>query len=149
MYGFLADLIVAVHVAYVATVIVGLLLILVGILLRWQWIRNPWFRCVHLTMILIVAFEAFYDITCPLTTWEYKLREAAGQTHDEGTFVGRLLDNILFYDAEHAGTLTACYYGFAGLILLTFLLAPPRFRRRRGDPPVPPPPVRSDLPVPG
>jgi hypothetical protein len=130
MYGFLADVIVAVHVAYVGTVIVGLLLILLGIVLRWQWIRNPWFRFIHLAMMLIVAFEAYIQFECPLTTWERNLREAAGQTTNETSFVGRMLGNVLFYPQEYESTLVWCYYAFAALILATFILAPPRLRRR-------------------
>ena len=56
MYGLLADLVVIVHFAYVGFVVIGQLLILIGIVLRWQWIRNPWFRLIHLAMILIVAW---------------------------------------------------------------------------------------------
>ena len=57
----------------------GLLLILLGACLRWQWVRNRWFRVAHLLAIVIVAFEAINNIECPLTTWEYDLRRLAGQ----------------------------------------------------------------------
>jgi hypothetical protein len=130
MYGFLADLIVFIHVAYVGFVVVGLLLILAGILFRWQWIRNPWFRSIHLLMILVVAFEAVIDFECPLTTWEGQLRHAAGQQTNEMSFVGRLLNDLLFFDARYEPILHLGYYAVAGLILATFLVAPPRFRRR-------------------
>jgi hypothetical protein len=136
MYGFLADLIVGLHVAYVGFVIVGLLLILFGILLHWQWIRNPWFRLVHLLMILIVAFEALYDVTCPLTTWENDLRRAAGQDVQDVSFIGRMLDSILFYDASNEGALRIGYYAVAALIVATFFLVPPRLRRRPARPPL-------------
>src|SRR5262249_11268514 len=67
VYGLLADLIVAIHVGYVGVVVFGLLAILIGGPLGWRWVRNPWFRVIHLLMILIVATEAIWDITCPLT----------------------------------------------------------------------------------
>jgi len=54
-------------VAYISYVVLGQLAILVGIVRRWQWIRNPWFRWTHLLMILVVAWEAVQGITCPLT----------------------------------------------------------------------------------
>jgi hypothetical protein len=137
MYGFLADLIVGIHVAYVSSVLIGLLLILFGILLRWSWIRNPWFRLIHLSMILIVAFEALIEFECPLTTWEYQLRQAAGQRPDDISFMGRMLRGVLFYDPGSEEVLTLCYYAVAGLVLATFLMAPPRFRRRRAAPGAP------------
>ena len=46
-YRLLADLIVAIHAAYVAFVVVGLLLILLGVACGWQWVRNWWFRIAH------------------------------------------------------------------------------------------------------
>ena len=73
-YALLADLIVAMHFVYLGVAIGGQLLILVGILARWQWIRNFWFRLTHLVAISIVAFEAIMNIPCPLTVWEEQLR---------------------------------------------------------------------------
>jgi hypothetical protein len=128
VYTILADLIVAFHVAYVSFVIVGEVLILLGILFRWSWIRNPWFRWIHLMAIVIVAAEALLNITCPLTDWENSLRRLAGEPVTGGTFIGRLMNKILFYDVDE-WILTTCYISFAALVALTFWLAPPRRRR--------------------
>src|SRR5262249_49927579 len=64
-YGFWADVIVAIHVAYVGYVVVGQLAILIGLALKWQWVRNPWFRVTHLIAISIVAAEAIIGMQCP------------------------------------------------------------------------------------
>src|SRR5205085_3912934 len=64
-YGLLADLLVALHVAYVSYVAVGQLLIWLGLALRWRWVRNPYFRWTHLLMIAVVAAEAVLDWPCP------------------------------------------------------------------------------------
>jgi Protein of Unknown function (DUF2784) len=132
MYGLLADLIDIIHFAYVAFVVIGQLLILIGIVLRWQWIRNPWFRFIHLAMILIVAFEAMCDMECPLTVWEYNLRVAAGQDPRTGTYIARLFRQIFFWQPtdDCVKILAWCYWGAAGLVLATFCIAPPRIRRR-------------------
>src|SRR5262245_29774886 len=99
IYHVLADLVVAVHLAYVAYVVIGLLVILIGIGFRWSWVRNPWFRFSHLAMIVVVAAEAILRFPCPLTTWENDLTRLAGGTPDEGrTFIGRLLHNTMFFD---------------------------------------------------
>jgi hypothetical protein len=127
-YGLLADLTVAVHAAFVAFVVFGQLLIVVGALRRWAWVRNFWFRTAHLLAIGYVAFEAAAGIACPLTTWEQELRERAGQTVSDVTFVGRLLDQLLFIHGVEA-VLPYVHMGFGLLVLLTFLLAPPRLPR--------------------
>lgn len=129
-YGLLADLIIAIHVVYVGYVLVGQAIILVGAALHWPWVRNPWFRGTHLAAILIVAFEAIWGITCPLTTWEDQLRAASGQEVSQGTFIGRFLDSVLFYDVDPK-ILNWAYLGFAVLVLGTLILVPPRRRRSR------------------
>lgn len=128
-YGYLADFIVGVHVAYVSYVVVGLLLILLGLALRWKWVRNRWFRLTHLLAITVVALEAIFDIECPLTVWERELRGLAGQTTDDATFMGRLLHNLVFYDLP-PWAFTIIYIAFALVVLGAFLLAPPRWRGR-------------------
>jgi hypothetical protein len=132
-YGFLADLLVAIHVAYVGFVVLGQLAILVGLALGWRWVRNPWFRWAHLAAILIVGLEAVFAITCPLTRWEVDLRRLAGQTPSGDTFVGRLLNDLIFFDAP-PWVLTGLHIGFAVLVLATFVLAPPRRRRPAAAP---------------
>ena len=130
-YAFLADVIIAVHLAYVGFAIGGQLLIFVGVLARWDWIRNVYFRIVHMTMILFVAFEAAIGMQCPLTTWENDLRAAAGQhTNEDVGFIGRMLDSVLFYEAGSEVYLTIGYYGFAAMVLFSLAIAPPRWRRR-------------------
>ena len=57
MYGFLADLVVAVHVGYVSYVVVGQLLIVIGWMAGWNWVRNFWFRMTHLLAMAVVVFE--------------------------------------------------------------------------------------------
>lgn len=123
-----ADVIVAIHLAFVLFVVLGQLVIGVGVVARWRWVRNFWFRILHLTAILIVASEALLGIACPLTVWEDQLRKAAGQTVTDGTFIGRLSHELLFYDFSEA-FFTYCYVGFAALVLLTFVIAPPRWRK--------------------
>ncbi|MEX1042544.1 MAG: DUF2784 domain-containing protein [Pirellulaceae bacterium] len=124
-YRILADVVVVVHFAYVAFVIFGLVLTLVGWLLRWNWVRNFWFRAIHLTMIGIVVFEAWMGIVCPLTTWEHNLRAWAGQTSHDGAFIANLLHDTMFFEAD-PWVFTLGYTLFGLLVLLTILLIPPR-----------------------
>ncbi|MHC4513808.1 MAG: DUF2784 domain-containing protein [Planctomycetota bacterium] len=126
----LADLIVAVHLGIVLFVLVGQLLILIGWPLRWRFVRNLWFRLAHLLVILVVAVQAAGGVLCPLTTWELELRHEAGQRGEEGTFVGRLLRDLLYVDVP-SETLNIVYIAFAGLVLLSLFLVPPRWRWRR------------------
>jgi len=124
-YCFLADLIAVFHLSYITFVIGGLLAILVGRLLGWSWVRNFWFRLIHLMMILVVVAEAFCGILCPLTEWEDRLREAGGEYSEPGWFIDRVVHKLLFVDLSPE-FLTVCYAIFALLAIMVFLLIPPR-----------------------
>jgi Protein of Unknown function (DUF2784) len=132
----LADLVVAIHVGYVAFVLIGEILILIGIWRHWGWVRNRWFRIAHLVAILIVAGEAILNITCPLTIWEAQLREragqsmTAGQTVTQGTFLGKLMHELIFFDVPD-WVFNTSYVIFAVLVASTFWFAPPRWKNHR------------------
>ncbi len=131
-YAYLADVVVAVHLAFAAFVVVGELVILVGRLCRWGGVRNFWFRSLHLLAIGVVAFEAMSNIACPLTTWEYDLRERAGQRVDRGTtFIGKIARDVLFYRPENPATIERLHLAFGALVLATYVFIPPRWPRRR------------------
>lgn len=126
MYAVLADTIVAFHLLYVSFAVGGELLILLGGITRWNWVRNVPFRIAHLVAVLFVAVESIVGMICPLTEWEYNLRRKAGQTAEEDiTFIGRLIRMIIFYEFPD-WFFTLLYTGFGGLVLLTLLLVPPR-----------------------
>jgi hypothetical protein len=127
LYALSADLIVAFHLLYVGFAIGGELAILVGF--KWEWVRNLAFRIIHLIAVVIVAVESLVGAVCPLTDWEYQLRQLAGQSVDrEISFVGRLLRRIIFYDLP-PWLFTVIYIAFALLVVASFFLVPPRRRR--------------------
>ena len=126
LYRCLADAIAAIHFAYVAFVVVGMAAILLGIVFGWRFVRNFWFRGLHFLAIAVVAAESLAGVACPLTTWEYRLRTAAGESADQGAFVGRWIHRLMFVPAMPHWVFTTGYCLFALLVALTLLLAPPR-----------------------
>jgi len=61
-YLLLADVFLLVHVLFVAFVVFGLVLIIVGKFLSWSWVRNPWFRWGHLLGIGIVVVQSWFGV---------------------------------------------------------------------------------------
>lgn len=130
-----ADLVVIVHAGFIAFVLVGLLLVWIGIAARWEWIRNPWFRGVHLLAIAFVVLQAYLGIVCPLTEWENALRVRGGQqAYGETGFIQHWLHALIFFSAP-PWVFTLCYTLFGLLVIGTLLLAPPRFGWRRQESP--------------
>jgi hypothetical protein len=130
----LANSVLILHVAYISFVLAGLILIVMGGILHWQWVRNFCFRIVHLAAILFVVMESWLGVACPLTSWEYSLRAAAGQLQPEGDFIAYWLQNIFFFDAP-AWIFALCYSIFFGLVILSWVLVPPRSRKKLTDNP--------------
>lgn len=133
-YLLAADLLLASHVLFVAFVVLGLLLIVVGGLADWTWVRNPWFRIAHLAAIGVVTLQSWFGIICPLTTWEMALRERAGETAYGGTFISHWLETLLYYRAP-AWVFVVCYTVFALLVAGCWIwVRPRRFgERNSGD----------------
>ena len=120
----LADLVLLLHFSIAAFIVLGLILVWVGALAGWAWIRNPWFRYLHLAAIAFVAVEALLGATCPLTIWEDLLR--GGATPE--SFIGRWVKRLLYYHAPE-WVFTALYAAWAAATLLTMKFLPPRRRR--------------------
>lgn len=134
-YRLLADLLVVIHCGYASFIVVGLVLILLGAWRKWAWVRNFWFRLLHLLMIAVVVEESLLGVVCPLTDWERTLRKKAGETVAEGTFIGRIVHHFLFVDFSPA-TMTVFYCLFGLLIVATLFLVPPKWpkwRKGRGN----------------
>ena len=127
-YAALADFIVAFHTLFVGFVVVGQALILIGLVCRWKWVRNPWFRVIHRLCIGVVAAEATCGVICPLTLWERDLRALSGQTVNDSV-VGWFFNSILFFNMPRE-FFTWIHISFGALVLGTFLIGMPRFRRK-------------------
>lgn len=125
---FTADALLVVHSLFVVFVIFGLILIFVGYFRNWRWVRNIWFRTIHLLAIAIVAIQSWIGIICPLTIWEMSLRDKAGEAIYSGSFLRHWLHYLLYYDAPEWVFITA-YTVFGALVLASwFVVRPTRIK---------------------
>jgi polyferredoxin len=120
-----ADAILIVHALFIVFVVFGFVLIVVGIVRRWSWVEMFWLRFIHLLAIGIVAATAWCGRVCPLTTWESRLREAAGGTAYPGTFIQYWLQRLIYHDCA-PWIFTTVYTVFGALVLLSWILKPPK-----------------------
>jgi hypothetical protein len=125
-----ADLLLLGHVLFVAFVVFGFALVVIGKLVGWRWVRNPWFRVTHLAAIVVVALQSWLGVVCPLTTWEMALRRRAGDEVYSGTFISHWLDRLLYYDAP-AWVFILCYTLFAAAVVGCWFWVRPRPLRER------------------
>jgi len=86
-------------------------------------------RVAHLAAIGFVVAEAWFGVVCPLTTLEHELRNSAGQTVYEMSFIGYWLNRLMFYTAPE-WVFTLVYTLFAILVVTTFAFYSPNWKRR-------------------
>lgn len=122
----LADLLLVVHFLIAAFIVGGLALVWIGAAAGWAWVRNPWFRWLHLAAIAFVAIEALLGVACPLTVWEDALRGGARPE----SFVARWVAHVLYYRGP-PWVFTLAYCLWTAATLLTLRLIPPKPRRRQ------------------
>jgi len=117
-----ADIVVLAHLAFIAFVVFGALLVL-------KWRRVAW---VHLPAVLWGAAVEFFGLICPLTPLEMHLRDVAGMAAYEGDFVGHYIVPVMY----PAGLTPAIQAWLGALVVLSnvalYGLVFARGRRRRG-----------------
>ena len=128
-YQLLANTVLALHVAIVAFIVVGLVLIVLGNAKHWRWVNGARFRVAHICAIAVVVAEAWSGVTCPLTTLEGWLRAQAGVATYRAGFIENWLQRLLYYDAP-PWTFVLGYTLFGLLVLATWCYFPPMFRRQ-------------------
>ena len=121
----IADVVLAIHFCIAAFIVVGLPAVWLGAALGYGWVRNPWFRYLHLGAIAFVAAEALLGVACPLTAWEGLLR---GGVRPE-SFIGHWTHRLLYYQAPE-WVFTAAYVAWVLATLLTLRFLPPRSLNR-------------------
>ena len=130
-----ADATLCLHLLVVVFVVVGLLLIFLGRLRRWTWVRNLWFRVIHLATVAVVVMQSWFAIVCPLTTLEMWFRARAGDAVYSGTFISHWMQSLLYYAAP-PWVFAVCYTVFGILVVASWYLVRPATMKRR-DPGAP------------
>ncbi len=124
LYRLLADAVLLLHVGFVLFVVLGLVLILIGGMAGWSWVRNRWFRWLHLAAIGIVVLQAWIVVVCPLTLLENALRAHAGQASYPGSFIAFWLHGALYFQAP-PWVFTVVYTAFGVLVMIAWSFVRP------------------------
>lgn len=122
IYGWLADTVLLAHLAFIAFVVLGGLL--VG-----RWPRLVW---LHVPAALWGMATEFFGVVCPLTPLENHLRRLAGEAGYPGGFIEHYLTAAIYPQGltrEHQFVLG----GFALLINLAIYWRLAISRRSEGD----------------
>lgn len=131
-YQFLADTILLLHFGIVLFVILGLPVILAGNRFGWSWVNSLWWRLAHLAAIGVVILQAWLGQYCALTEIESTLRQHAGQTGYERSFIEHWVQRVLYYEMP-MGVFTVVYTCFGLLVAWAWWRFPPRTKATSGN----------------
>ncbi len=125
LYRIAADAVLMLHALFVAFVVLGLALVLVGYRRDWRWVRHFGFRLAHGLAIGIVVAQAWLGAVCPLTSWEMSLRARAGDATYPGAFSAYWVERLLYYQAPD-WVFIALYTAFGALVAVSWIWVRPR-----------------------
>ncbi|MBT8058969.1 MAG: DUF2784 domain-containing protein [Xanthomonadales bacterium] len=114
-----ADALVVLHLAAIAFIVFGGLLVF----------RRPWIAWLHLPAAAWGVLLEFMGWICPLTPWEQALRRAAGEAAYRGGFVERYLFPLIY--PEHLTRELQWLLGAAVLLFNLLVYGAWLVRRRR------------------
>ena len=123
----LADLVFVLHAGVVLFNVGGLLLIVIGGLIGWAWIRQRGFRIAHVALMALVTLEAIFGLTCPLTLLEDALRGVA----NEQSFVQRWTMALIYWNAP-PWVFVLLYVAFLLAVIGAWVAWPPIASKRQG-----------------
>jgi hypothetical protein len=86
IYRLAAELVILVHFAFVAFVVVGAVLV----------VYRPWVALVHVPAVLWGAATELFGIVCPLTPLEQRLWRLAGESGYAGDFLDHYITSVLY-----------------------------------------------------
>jgi hypothetical protein len=127
----MADVIMLVHFSFVAFVVGGQCLIMVGYHRKWRWAANRLLTGVHLACVLYVVVQAWAGRWCPLTLLENRYREAAGEEGYQTTFIRYWVGRVMYYDAPQ--WVFILIYTLFGLLAFVYWFLQERRRVRCSD----------------
>jgi len=124
-YRIAADAVLLLHALFVAFVVLGLALVLIGNWRGWSWVRHFGFRVAHLLAIAVVVLQSWLGVVCPLTSWETSLRARAGDATYTGAFIAHWIEKLLYYQAPW-WVFATLYTLFGALVAASWIWVRPR-----------------------
>lgn len=97
----IADIVMLIHFMFVAFVVGGQSLIIIGYHRKWRLAANLLIPRLHMACVLYVVVQAWAGQWCPLTLLENRYRQTAGQETYRSSFIQDWVGRTIYYDAPH------------------------------------------------
>lgn len=122
-----ADAVLLLHLAVAGFIVLVPPLAWLGKARGWGWVRSPWLRLTHLGITALVLAEDLAGRLCPLTEWEWFLRqEALAQGLPRRSWIADWAGRLLYADLPD-WAYTVLYAALLAIVLATVWAVPIRF----------------------
>lgn len=125
---FLADAVLAVHLAIILFNLFGLIVIPLGGWRGWRFVRLFWWRALHLAVLALVAVQAVLGQVCVLTDWQAALQRAAGAGGAVQPLIAGFVNRLIYWPLP-LWVFAVIYVAVWVYVLLLWRLVPPRLRQ--------------------
>jgi hypothetical protein len=120
-----AEAILAAHVAIILFNLFGLIVVPIGALCHWRFVRIAWWRVLHIALLTAVAVQAMAGRACILTVWQAEMSSTAAEP---GPLIMSWVDRLIYWRLP-IWVFEALYVAVFGYALALFWLVPPRRNR--------------------
>jgi hypothetical protein len=119
-----ADVMLGIHFALVLFMLsMPFLVVIAARFGRPRFALKPWVRVTHLLVMTFIVGQSLSATTCPLTTWESQLREAAGEAGYQQSFIADWMTRLMFFNAP-PWVFTSAYCLFFAFVLWSWWRVP-------------------------
>ena len=117
----IADAVLAGHVIIILFNVFGLLVVPIGGLFGWRFVRIRWWRILHVLLLAAVAAQALLGRACILTLWQAALNGAAAAAQP---LIARFVNGLIYWPLP-IWVFAALYTVVFGYALALLWLVPP------------------------
>ena len=116
----LYEIVLLFHFCIFLFITLSFLLIPIGYYQKWEWVKNRYYRLIHLILMGIIFIETILGFICPLTTLENFLRNDI----EINNKITQIIHQIMYWDLPTYQFITLYLLSLLYLIFLWFFFKP-------------------------
>ena len=115
-----SEIILLLHLLIFLFITSSFILIPIGYFQKWEWVKNKYYRSIHLILMGIISIETILGFMCPLTILENYFRDDIKVDNK----LTEIAHQILYWDLPNYQFIILYILSFSYLIFLWFFFKP-------------------------
>ena len=115
-----SEIVLLFHFCIFLFIILSFFLIPLGYQQKWEWVKNKYYRLIHIILMGVIFVETALGFMCPLTVLEHFLRN---DTKINNKFT-EIIHEIMYWDLSSYQFIILYLFSFLYLVILWFFFKP-------------------------